>query len=207
MFKLLVGLVSLALMSTAVADQGRVYSKSDVVELSTGNYEYAGKSKLYRTNDKICVSATIPNAPTGAYTAWVTIYNEPLTCDASDNGDEILGGQCIFWDAFNPTSRSTMMWLDGSLAGDKNVVRFDRCLAVNTVSHEVFGFGTQEGVVNPMTAEVQLTIRHHGPMQLDNAYILGTQLNSFAGGCSGVIEDFDCADMFAVKHSAVNIVD
>ncbi|MEL6562545.1 MAG: hypothetical protein AAFQ94_30525 [Bacteroidota bacterium] len=135
-----------------------------------------GVSKLIRTPRGIIpiyiTSGLVENTAT---TLWVITWGAPENC--------LDPAICRMGDIFNPTVQAD------ALAGGGKVVRSSRIdirasyVAAGDTEDSVnpFLLGVPAvGLVNPMTAEVALVIRTHGPVIPE---LLDSQLNTYNGGC------------------------
>lgn len=161
------------------------------------------RSVIKRRHDSICITTKTHSLPSGAYTNWWVIYNEPEYCsNPSGFGDVACGPD----DVPNPLVRATVMLATGSLVGPDGKARFNTCLETGELTFSVFPMGTQEGLVNSRRAEIQQVIRYHGPAEYDFPALLGLQLSEFGGGCeddSIQQPGFECFDAQMITHVPV----
>lgn len=179
-------------------------SFSPVYDRATQERQRGAYSKLRRKKDEICYTIDTRNLPSGTYTNWLAIFNNPDQC--SDKPADVLGGaQCGGPDFFNPAVQATMMWGGAGIVGADGKIHLSACYSVGELSQQVLPFGTGEGLLNPSGAEIQVVVRHHGPAEYENPQLLGEQLNSIQGNCANPqfgIEGFDCVDLQVVIHPA-----
>jgi hypothetical protein len=147
--------------------------------------------------------------PGDVYTIWWIIFNLPEKCSDDDcgqddvflmnaEGDFILDG--FGRRQFNRPSIEDIhianMWAAGSIVDEDGTVRFEGHLPIgDTITDVVFG----SGLLYPMTAEIHLIARTHGPVQPG---LLDEQLLTAWGGCPNPNDRTPCADMLFARFQA-----
>jgi hypothetical protein len=128
---------------------------------------------LVRTKDGVGATLhTFGLVPGNAYTLWLAIFNNPKECATNP---------CSAADLPNPDVQGVVLWGTGQIAGEDGTADFGTFRAVGDTSGQS-GLGTVMALEKPLKAEVHLTVRSHGPADLDPA-VLQAQLTTFNGGC------------------------
>jgi hypothetical protein len=153
------------LLASGHISRSPVYWLSDVV----------GTSKLVRTPSGVSFTYhTSSLVPGQVVTLWVVVFNNPAAC-ATD--------PCTFADMGNPEAQGDFLYGGGHVIGGSGRGNFGGHLAVGDTSGSGLAEigGTSLGLIDPLTAEIQLALHSHGPKVPGKT--LKAQLSSFLGGC------------------------
>jgi hypothetical protein len=137
----------------------------------------AGTSMLVRSEHGVSFSySTSGLAPGHVVTVWVVVFNNPAACATRPCTPADMG-------AGNPAAEGDFLWGGGHVIGGSGRANFGGHLRVGDVSGSGLAEvgGTALGLLNPMTAEIQLALHSHGPAV--PGQVLKSQLTSFLGGC------------------------
>jgi len=139
--------------------------------------------------------------PGHTYTIWWVVWNKPENCLA-------FPGACDAPDFENAEAVEVeVMYAAGKIADHHGNATFSGHLNIDNASdsiNDLFGFSSFGGLKDPVTAEVHLVLRSHGPAIPGQVH---NQLTSYQGGCTTYLPDFtevpdeegECADLhFAV---------
>ena len=197
--------VTFAVGNSSIALAESHISTSDVLAIDGSGV--TGSSTVVRTKNGISFSLATSGwgiHPGHAVTVWVVVFNEPGNCIVPN----ACGGDDIF---VSPGPPETEIFFGaGNIVGGSGTIHFAGRVGVNDVGHFA-GFPNDpgSGFKDPMTAEVHLIGRGHGPMVPAE---MPAMINSYAGGCvdflgpPGPAEDPDelgeCADVQFSIHSA-----
>jgi hypothetical protein len=148
----------------------------------------AGTSTLVRSENGVSFTYKTSSLPPGqVVTVWVVVFNNPSACATHP---------CTFADMGpgNPAARSDFLYGGGHVIGGSGTGNFGGHLRVGDAS----GSGLAEiggpalGLLNPMTAEIQLALHSHGPAV--PGQVIKAQLTSFLGGCQQFLGPDGIAD-------------
>jgi len=169
-----VGIVALALaLGSASAGLASSHiSNADVFGIGVG--QQPGTSMLVRTRNGVAFSygsAGHGVFPGHAYTLWFVVFNFPENC--------IVPYACGEDDIFvSPGPPGTDIFYGaGNVVGGTGTINLGGRVGIRDEGHFP-GFGP--GFLNPLTAEIHLVLRGHGPKVPAN---MPAQINSYAGGC------------------------
>jgi len=124
--------------------------------------------KLMRFDDRIELTLeTTQLTPGHAYTIWIFVFNDPSQCAMSP---------CAGDDFENEDVGVSLLPPLGAIADDTGTATFSGTLRAGDSEGVFFG----PGLVDPINAEVSLTVRTHGPQVPDQ---LEVQLTTLDGGC------------------------
>ena len=141
--------------------------------------------------------------PNEVVTMWWVVFNEPANCSDACGEDDIF----VFEDdemvidengpVFNveqhEAAQISVLGGTGNVIGDNGEGHFSAVLPAGPNPNLLFG----ATLLNPMTAEIHLVLRAHGPMDpatLDAAII------SFNGGCADDFPNEPCEDVQFAVH-------
>ena len=149
-----------------------VISIEPVLSISNWMPITRGGSMLARKANGIYMTLNATELTPGtAVTAWVGVFNNPQFCSTTP---------CTPADAGNPLVQASRINAGGVVVGNDGSVNFGGFRAVGDTR------GAEgPGLLNPLTAQVDLVIRSHGPafsFQFHPA-LLTQQLTMFNGGC------------------------
>jgi hypothetical protein len=137
------------------------------------------RSRLTRSDDKICVNIHTRMLPKGAYTVWGFMFNHPEHCTApAPVGGASCGGDADFE---NEAVQVSALWVAGGIVGPDRIGHFSTCLAENTFPGQAFD---SIGLTNAPGAEIHLVVRRHCAAEYDRPARLGAQLTLFGGNCT-----------------------
>ncbi len=163
---LVVPLLLVALAGPALAVRS---STTEVRQISDG--QVVGTSTLTRRDDLLALRIETGSLPSGTYTVWWVLFNEPGNC--SD-------GECGMDDLSNEDAEASALWATGGVVGNDGVGEFFAYLT----EHEALGqVLLGDGLTDAKKAEVHLVIRWHGPPSGD-VDTLKDQFTTVEGGCS-----------------------
>jgi len=149
-----------------------------------------GFSTLKRGSDWISYNLHTTGLPSGAYTNWWVIINNPEAC---------TDGVCDEADVFeNPATNSSVFWATGGIVEKNGVGNFSARIEVGELptGQDQFVFGL--GLVNPATAEVHIIVKYHGPAS-DDPNELYLQTNTLTGLCDQGANGYDLGPPFGVQ--------
>jgi hypothetical protein len=175
----LIAFLTLALATQAMAQSGdsghpRITSRP-VVFMATGAVTPSAGSTLFRNQDGVFFSFYTSGLTNGdAVTVWMAVFNNPEFCATSP---------CTAADFANPAVNGTLLNTGGAVIGPDGSARFGAFRAVGDTTGARPDTGTGNGLVKPLSAEIHLVTRSHGPANLMNPMVLAEQLTTFNGGC------------------------
>lgn len=169
-----------------------------VYDIVGGDRVRGAYSEIKRSDSHICVSVDTRDLPSGAYTAWWLIFNNPEACGGSSD----MAGNCTMADLGNVEVEATAMWAGASVVGPDGEAHLSTCAWEGETTHEVMPVGAQMGLLDAAGAEVHVVLRSHGPAAYSEPELLGRQLNSYNGGCQTETQDgFECTELQSVVHA------
>ena len=178
-------LVGAAIVYAAGAPQSSTMHYFDDPDQTSGDEVDGSSAQLHRTKSSVAGVIHTNDLDPGAYTVWWVVWNDPSVCS----------GGCGLDDLFKPgvfLGRAT-----GKVVGGSGIGNFGASLSVGDISEAlapIFSNGG-EGLTDPLSAEVHMIVRNHGPVVPAN---MPAQIDSFGGGCA----DFTCFDPQAVTFLA-----
>ena len=137
------------------------------------------------------------------YTVWWVVFNEPGNCsDACGENDIFIfeGDEPVLDENNNlvlnvegvEAANISVLFASGAYVDDDGIGHFGGITGLGDRPGTIFG----PGVVNPLTAEVHLVVRTHGPVVEG---MFDAQITSFGGACGSTDNGLPCADLqFAV---------
>lgn len=159
---------------TGQSDHPRISSRS-VVFMATGAVTPSAGSTLFRNQDGVFFSFYTSGLTNGdAVTIWMAVFNNPEFCATSP---------CTPADFANPAVDGTLLNTGGRVIGPDGSATYGAFRAVGDTTGARPGTGTGNGLVKPLSAEIHLVTRSHGPANLMNPMVLAEQLTMFNGGC------------------------
>ncbi len=108
--------------------------------------------------------------PGTVVTAWFGIFNNPQFCATTP---------CTPADEANPLVQASVINAGGKIIGADGVADFGGYRAVG----DTIGVFSGPGLLNPMTAQIDLVVRSHGPALIFHPDLLAQQLSIYNGGC------------------------
>jgi hypothetical protein len=149
----------------------------------------AGSSKLVRTNAGLSFTYHTSSLPAGqVVTVWIVVFNNPEHCSTRPCSAPA--------DVFNPDVHADFLYGGGHVIGGDGRGNFGGHLRVGDPSGSgLIELGMPElavGLLNPLTADVQLALHSHGPA--GSGQVLKAQLSSFLGGCQTFLGPDGIAD-------------
>ncbi len=172
-------LTTLSIVTNAHGQSGqsghpRINSRS-VVVMATGSVVPSAGSTLFRNQDGVFFSFSTSGLPAGhAVTIWMAVFNNPEFCATSP---------CTPADFANPAVDGTLLNTGGRVIGPDGKGVYGAFRAVGDATGARPMTGTGNGLVKPMSAEIHLVTRSHGPANLMDLSVLDQQLTMFNGGC------------------------
>jgi len=168
-----------------------------------------GSSTLQRKSDRLTMRLSEVGLPPGhVATVWWVVWNNPEFCHTTP---------CDDTDFANPLVNVDVLYAAGAIVNERGrphgrmpLTRFSGELSPGETSGSIYPLllGIPGiGVIDPLTAEVHLVVRTHGP-KLPGQEV--EQMTTFLGGCSTELPSFGvvpnepgvCADVFAAIHVA-----
>jgi hypothetical protein len=150
-------------------------SSRSVVVMATGAVVPSAGSTLFRNQDGVYFDFhTSSLTPGYAVTLWMAVFNHPEYCATNP---------CTPADFANPNVNGTLFNTGGVVVGPDGKAIYGAFRRVGDTTGARPGTGTGNGLVNPLTAEIHLVTRSHGPAFLMDPAILEQQLTMFNGGC------------------------
>jgi hypothetical protein len=167
-------IVSVAHGQNGQSPHPRITSRS-VVVMATGAVVPASGSTLFRNQDGVFFSFYTGELTNGdAVTLWMAVFNNPEFCATSP---------CTPADFANPAVNGTLLVTGGEVIGPDGRGTYGAFRAVGDTTGARPNFGTGNGLVKPLHAEIHLVTRSHGPANLMDSMVLAQQLSTFNGGC------------------------
>jgi len=156
------------------SDHPRISSRS-VVLMATGSVTPSAGSILFRNQDGVFFSFYTSGLTNGdAVTLWMAVFNNPEFCATSP---------CTPADFANPAVNGTLLNTGGRVIGPDGSATYGAFRAVGDTTGARPSTGTGNGLVKPLSAEIHLVTRSHGPANLMDPMVLAQQLGMFNGGC------------------------
>ena len=150
-------------------------SSRSVHNMATGAVVPNAGSTLFRNQDGVYFDFHTSSLTPGlAVSAWMAVFNNPEFCATNP---------CTPADFANPLVDGTLLNTGGVVVGPDGKAIFGAFRAVGDTTGARPGVGTGNGLVNPLTAQIHLVTRSHGPAFLMDAALLELQLTTFFGGC------------------------
>lgn len=171
-----------------------------------------GAAVLTRLKNGVAMSlSTVNLKPKDAVTIWWVVFNEPTMCSDNECGENDIfnldaDGEFILNDDGSPPINGagveaadiSILRADGHVIDSTGAALFRASLASGDASEAIVGGGLQK----PMTAEVHLVVRTHGPAIAGK---VDSMIYEFNGGCEGAFPNPPCSDVqFAVFKPPAN---
>lgn len=140
-----------------------------------------GSSKVVRTKNGINFSIETSGTgifPGHAYTVWVVVFNFPENCIVpfECTGDDLVVGGVP---PLGLPAGADVLYGGGNIATGVGTLSVGQRVGINDLSHFP-GVFSDLGLEFPLTAEIHLVPRGHGPKVPEQ---MPAQIHSFAGGC------------------------
>jgi hypothetical protein len=141
------------------------------------------RSRLGRSDDKICMNINARTLPEGAYTVWWFVFNNPEHCTSPA---PVGGARCGSGDQLVSTPVNfSAVWATGGIVGPNGVGYFSACLDEGELPappqrQDVDG----AGLADAQGAEIHLAVRYHCVAEYSTPALLGEQITRFGGGCT-----------------------
>jgi hypothetical protein len=150
-----------------------------------------GTSKLVRTADFVEYTINTTGLPTGAYTVWMVVINDPENCNTSP---------CTVDDVFLHTAEvdGSVFWTAGALVGASGHGYFSARVQNGyfpTDADQIAWPGS--GLQDPLGAEFHLIVKYHGPASSDPE-VLYEQTHTLLGSCYEGANALDLGDPFGI---------
>jgi hypothetical protein len=172
---------------SAESGNPKISSRPVILLLNGATIPSAG-STLFRTKDGVYFDFHSSSIGAGtAVSAWMAVFNNPEYCATSP---------CTPADFDNPKTDATLLNTGGVVVGPDRKLVFGAFRAVGDITGARPNFGTGNGLLQPLTAEIHLVLRSHGPAFLMDPAALEEQLTTFFGGCSVNL----CLNLHASVH-------
>lgn len=171
-----------------------------------------GAAILTRMKNGVAMQlSTVKLEPQDAVTVWWVVFNEPTKCSDGECGENDIfrldaNGEFILNDDGSPpingdgveAANISVLRADGHVIDSTGTARFRAGLPSADVSEAIFGGGLQQ----PMSAEIHLVVRTHGPAVPGKVDSMLYEIN---GGCEGAFPNPPCGDVqFAVFKPPAN---
>jgi hypothetical protein len=175
--------VSLLTAVPPVYAEPRKHSTSKLWTFADTEAVPGARSRLFRSDDKICMNINNRTLTEGAYTVWWFVFNSPEHCTSPA---PVGGARCGSGDQLlNTPVNFSAVWATGGIAGPDGVGYFSACLEENTLpeppqSQDVDG----AGLADTQGAEIHLAVRFHCAAEYGTPALLGAQITRFGGGCT-----------------------
>jgi hypothetical protein len=167
----------LAAVPTVYAES-RKHSTSRLWTFADTEAVPGARSRLFRSDDKICMNINTRTLTEGAYTVWWFIFNSPEHCTSPA---PVGGARCGSGDQLPNTSVSfSAVWATGGIVGPHGVGYFSACLEEDTLPEppqrqDVDG----AGLADAQGAEIHLAVRFHCAAEYGMPALLGEQITRF----------------------------
>jgi hypothetical protein len=130
---------------------------------------------LVRTRDNVFTTMHTAGLPPGAaVTFWWVFFNNPHNCATRPCGPADLA---------NPAVAGSVANAGGKIIGADGAATFGAFRRVGDTTSVVPGFGTGQGLLNPLRAEIFLVTRSHGSALTGDQAMPSQQLTMYNGGC------------------------
>jgi hypothetical protein len=197
--------VSLLVAVPPVYAEPRKHSTSKLWTFADTETVPGARSRLFRSDDKICMNISTKALKKGAYTNWWFVFNNPENCTSPA---AVGGARCGPGDLAN-TAVNSALWATGGIVGPDGIGYFNACLEENTFPGQDFG---GPGLTDAQGAEIHLIVRFHCAVESGTPALLGEQITMWGGGCIagettgggefGTLGDCPCTDLqFAIHPS------
>lgn len=170
-----------------------------------------GAAVLTRLKNGVAMRLNTVNlTPKDAVTIWWVVFDEPTMCSDECGEDDIFNldadGEFILNADGSPpvngagveAAQITVIRADGHVIDEGGAAQFSSRLPIGDVSEALFGGGLK----NPLSAEIHLVVRTHGPAIPGK---VDSMLYDVNGGCEGAFPNPPCSDVqFAVFKPPAN---
>jgi hypothetical protein len=196
--------------SPVYAEQGK-HSTSKLWTIADNEVVPGARSRLFRSDKKICMNISTKALPEGAYTIWWIIFNNPQHCEFPA---PVGGARCGPQDQLlNTPVNYSAVWAISGIVGPDGNGYFNACLEEKTLpappqDKDVDG----NGLMDTQGAEIHLAVRYHCEAESGTPALLGEQITRFGGGCTkgppdtnfglGTDGDCPCANLQFAVHPA-----
>ncbi|MCI0540674.1 MAG: hypothetical protein L0Z50_36195 [Verrucomicrobiales bacterium] len=126
-----------------------------VLEPGTTYPPKGSSAQLKRTEDALRINVQTSGLPAGAYTVWWVIWDNPAGCVDGCGLDDLL----------SPEPHVSILWSTGGIVGHDGTGHFQDTLRVGDLAGRELVLG--DGSFHPLSAEVHLVIKYHGPPSED----------------------------------------
>jgi hypothetical protein len=203
--------ISLVAAVPPVYAEPRKHSTSKLWTLADTEAVPGARSRLFRSDDKICMNINTRTLTEGAYTVWWFVFNSPEHCTSPA---PVGGARCGSGDQLlNTPVNFSAVWATGGIVGPHGVGYFSACLEENTLPEppqrqDVDGAGLKDA----QGAEIHLAVRYHCAAEYGMPALLGEQITRFGGGCTpetgggqfGTEGNCPCANLQVAIHPPKN---
>lgn len=207
----------LAALAFGSAFSGNVNAEGMETETTVHLFEDAsvvkdGAAVLTRLKNGVAMRlSTVDLNPKDAVTVWWVVFDEPTMCSDNECGENDIfnldsDGKFILNDDGSPpvngagveAAQITVLRADGHVIDESGTAQYSSRLPIGDVSEALFGGGLQ----NPLSAEIHLVVRTHGPAIPGK---VDSMLYGVNGGCEGAFPNPPCSDVqFAVFKPPAN---
>ncbi|MEO0533680.1 MAG: PEP-CTERM sorting domain-containing protein [Cyanobacteria bacterium P01_A01_bin.123] len=197
MVKKLIPIVVLSFLPLAAPAEAAILQNTQPADFESGEFIPDSTASLTRFSDAIETTFQTRELPSGAYTLWWILFDQPDLC---------IDG-CGIDDLDNEAVGVSGFWASGALVGEDGIGNFEARLEVGQLPQEDDQILFGDGLKDPFATEVHTIARWHGPASED-PNLLEKQLTTFNGGCatSENPDGFPCADLqFAVFPAASEV--
>jgi hypothetical protein len=184
-----------------------VAAQDDVLQSTSPVHRFSDFSEIDDTwstlnryeNGIMATLHTTDLAPNDVVTMWWVIFNEPTNCTDACGDDDIFvvdaDGALVIGDngpELNleqiEAAQIAVLGATGNVISDNGEGHFSAVLTTGDTPNVVFG----PGLLNPLTAEIHLVLRTHGPVNPD---ALDEQIITINGGCAAEWPNEPCQDL------------
>jgi len=190
----------LARVNTAEKDTSPVMDFKGYGGIRVMNPQERGTSDLVRTMSGVSMNIDTTDLPSGAYTIWWVVFNNPTQCSDGSCGINDTGRPK---DGGNPAEGS-VLWATGGIVGPDRMGHFSASLGIGTDAAPG-PILRGPALTNPMDAEIHIVVRYHGPADWSDGAVLGRQITTVGESCTEATHGspsgtFGCFDPQATAH-------
>lgn len=145
-----------------------------------------GQARLDRTPEGVAFRVTTRRLPTGTYTVWWVIYNNPENC--------AVPNRCSPDDVGNPAVLASIQRADGFIverSRERVTLQAGLAKSEETPFLPIPGFANAT-LLRPKNAEIAVILRYHGPVELDNLWAQISMYDDLSEQCAVA-----CVDLVA----------
>jgi hypothetical protein len=137
-----------------------------------GSVVNGSSAKLTRGDGMVWIRVNTTELPSGAYTNWWIIFNNPAACTDG----------CGMDDFGNSAVMASVIWATGGVVGVNGVGTFNAHLEEGVLPSGPGQIAFGPGLLDAREAEIHYVVKYHGPAV---PAILEKQMTTIYGGCIG----------------------